>query len=115
MDNQINKSPEAPLSSGKKKITLPVIALLLDILPVFMIYLSSFSLLRGLTSVTIIATILSPVVGLILGVMALSQGKNVTGVFGRIIAIIAVALPLLFIGFIVVFFVGASTGLISLM
>jgi len=59
--------------------------------------------------------ILFPIAGLITGIAALRQGKEQIGRAGKIIAIIAIALPLLFVLLVILFFAGAVTGIISLM
>lgn len=119
MKNQINEiheeNPQSDNSSeiSTKKITLPVIALMLDFLPFAVFYLRFFN--SGFESFAIMLFLLCPIVGLILGVVAISKGKKVVGKAGMIIAILAVSLPLLLATLIILFYVGVSTGIIALM
>ena len=93
-------------------IGLPLIALGLDILPVLLLYLASFA--RS-TSFILLFIVLVPIAGLITGITALIRGKGQIGIISKMIAIIAVALPLAAVAFILLFFVGVMTGVISLM
>jgi hypothetical protein len=96
----------------KKEIALPLIALGLVLFPALYPVLSP---LIGLPGIASLLTILSPVAGLILGVISLSRGKGRISLAGKIIAVIAIVLPLAVIAFILIFFMGAAMGLISLM
>ena len=94
-------------------IGLPLAALGLDLAPVFILFLNSIT--RGLLSFTLLFLVLLPVTGLITGIVSLSAGKGRIGKIGKTLAIIAISLPLAFVAFIVVIFIGAVTGVISLM
>lgn len=108
MKNQINKLPKEN-SASKKKVVLPIIALLFEISPFV------FVTLRGVNGVVLLLLLILPIVGFVLGVSSIRKGKAEIGIVGMIIAIIAVALPILMIGSIIVFFIGATTGIISFM
>ena len=97
----------------KNGIGLPITALGLDLAPALIIFLGS--IIRGLTSVTLLFTVLFPVAGLITGIVSLTLGKDRIGKIGKILAIIAISLPLALVLSIIVFFIGVVTGLISLM
>lgn len=97
----------------KNKIGLPLIAVGLDLLPILIIFLST--LVRGLSSFILLFIVLSPIAGLMMGVVSLNQGKGQIGTVGKILAIVAIALPLVLVTLIVVFFIGVTTGVISLM
>lgn len=116
MDNKFINDQDAnsmPPIQHKNKIGLPLFALCLDLLPVLIILLSS--LVQGLSSFIILFIVFSPIAGLITGVISLSLGKGQIGILGKILAIIAIALPLAFIALIIIFYIGAVTGVISLM
>lgn len=108
MKNRIYKLPKENLTS-KKKVVLPIIALLFEILPFV------FVTFRGISGVVLLLMLILPIVGFILGVSSLHKERAKIGTVGMIIAIIAVALPILLIGAIIVFFIGATTGIISFM
>ncbi len=114
MNNQADDVRDINAETGvhPNKLTLPLVALGLDLLPVLLGFLGSFGISVPMYSLFVI---LSPTVGLITGIAALNQGKARIGLTGKIIAVIAVALPLAFVALIVVFFIGAVTGMISLM
>ena len=116
MDNQVDYSPHVSSSADaphrNHKITLPLVALGLDLGPVLLIILSS---LRIGNAVFVLLFILAPAAGLITGTVALTRGKKRLGLAGMIIAIVAVALPLAFVALIISFFIGAATGMITLM
>lgn len=97
----------------KNKIGLPLLALFLDLAPILLMYSESIGI--RFSNITLILIILLPISGLITGVIALSRGKARIGIAGKILAIIAIALPLALVAFIVIFFIGAATGLISFM
>ena len=98
-------------NQSKNGVSVPLIALGLDLFPVLIILLSSR--LYVLSSFFLFA-LLAPLAGMITGVTYLSQAKGRTGA-GKVIAVIATALPLAFIALVVVIFIGATTGVISLM
>jgi hypothetical protein len=97
----------------KNNIVLPLIALGLDLFPILVITIGSLGL--NLPGVMFLFALLSPIGGFVLGISALAKGKKVIGRRGKILAIIAVALPAAFVALIIIFFIGAATGLISLM
>jgi len=101
------------METQKNKIGLPLIALGLDFLPVLLVYINSLT--QGAISFILLLIVALPIAGLITGIVALSQGKGKIGIVGKIIAIIAIALPVIVIALIVIFFIGVATGLISLM
>ena len=117
MDNQPTVETDMNTQSNavrqsQNRILLPLIALGLDFLPIFMGYLMSFGI--RIPAVNLLM-ILSPISGLILGIVALSKGKAHIGTIGKIVALFAVALPLAIIGLVIFIVVGAATGLISFM
>jgi len=95
------------------KIGLPLIALCLDLVPIVIIWLSS--LFQFSFSFFWLIAVLSPIAGLIAGVASLRRGKAQIGLIGKIIAIIAIATPLSAVAFVLIFFFGVVTGVISLM
>jgi ABC-type dipeptide/oligopeptide/nickel transport system permease component len=58
---------------------------------------------------------LSPLAGVIAGIVSLCRGKARIGTAGMIIAIVAIGAPLAVVAFVIIFFVGAVTGMIPLM
>lgn len=115
MDIRSNNTEDANSATNahhKKELSLPLIALGLVLLPVLLLYISSFGATIPMLSLFVI---LSPVVGLLTGISALNMGKERIGSFGKTIAIIAIALPLGLVTLIVLFFIGVTTGMISLM
>lgn len=114
MNNQLNDTNNANDEVGKRpyNFLLPLVALALDLVPALLLFLSS----RGINvPMGSLLAVLSPTAGLLTGIFALGQGKARIGLIGKIIAITAVALPLGFVAFIVIIFIGATTGLIPLM
>ena len=101
------------METRKNGISLPLTALGLDLAPALIIFLGS--IIRGLTSVTLLILVLLPVAGLITGIVSLTLGKGRIGKIGKILALIAISLPLAVVLFVIVIFIGAATGLISLM
>ena len=101
------------METSKGGLRSPIIALGLDLAPALILFLSSFT--RGLPSFTLLSMILFPIAGLITGIASLTLGKGRMGRIGKILAIIAISLPLAVVLFILVIFIGAVTGLISLM
>jgi len=101
------------MESSKKEIGLPLVALGLDLAPVLILALGS--IIRGVSSFGLLFVVLLPIAGLITGVVSLAVGKSRMGKIGKILAIIAISLPIAFVLSIIVFFIGVTTGLISLM
>ena len=97
----------------KSGLALPLTALGLDLGSILIVFLGSIT--RGLPSVALLFVVLLPIAGLITGIMSLSLGKSQIGKIGKILAIIAISLPLAFVAIIIVFFIGVVTGVISLM
>lgn len=101
---------------NKMELKLPLIAFALSILPFILFCLHALTpALRGLTSLILLLLICSPMAGLILGIVSLSVGKGRIGLAGKILAGVAVAVPIACVALVVTFFVGVNTGLISLM
>jgi ABC-type dipeptide/oligopeptide/nickel transport system permease component len=101
------------METRNNRIGLPIAALGLDLAPVLIIFLGS--IIRGFPSFTFLFMVLFPVAGLITGIVYLSFGKGKIDRIGKILAIIAISLPLAVVLLFLVIFVGAATGLISLM
>lgn len=93
----------------KKGIGLSLLALVLDLAVI-----PTFYLIMDVPGLLFFIWIL-PVAGLIMGVTSLSRGVKRIGKAGRAIAIVAIALPLMTIAFILILFIGASVGIVSLM
>ena len=101
------------MDTRKNGLGLPIIALGLDLVPVLVIFLNS--IMRGFTAVALLFVVLFPVAGLITGIAALTLGKGKISRIGKTLSIIAISLPLAVVLFVLVIFIGAVTGLISLM
>ena len=114
MDNSTNKlNTSAAASNQKNRLALSFLALGLSLLPFFLLFISSLGVILSGFFLTIM--LLSPIVGIIVGVAALAQPASPLGVLGKVLAIIAIAIPLCLIFFILIIFIGAVTGLISFM
>lgn len=97
MENQFNNVPEKKLATNiqqKAKIGLPIIALALDFAPILFVFLAS---LHEAFLVLLLIGIFSPIIGIILGIIALCQGRKRIGTAGIIISIIAIILPIIFV------------------
>ncbi|MCL2397885.1 MAG: hypothetical protein FWC93_07475 [Defluviitaleaceae bacterium] len=81
-------------SKPANKLNLPITALAFSIAPLVSILLV---MLHHDFLFLLLLTILAPLFGLIMGIIALSRGKNQIGIAGAVIAGIAVALPVVFI------------------
>ena len=101
------------METRKNGLGLSIIALGLDLAPVLIIFINS--IMRGFTAVSLLFVVLFPVAGLIMGVVALTLGKGRICRIGKILCIIAISLPLTVVLCVIVIFIGAVTGLISLM
>ena len=110
--NNPDGSDTVNIHQSKNEIALPLVALGLDFLPFLLGFLNSRQIMIPMFS---LLTILAPIAGIITGVAALSRGKVRIGAVGKTIAIISIALPLALVALIIIFFIGAATGLISLM
>ena len=74
----------------EEKLGLPLTALLLNIIPYF--------LFLGQPNVFILLLIgIFPVIGVVVGIVALCYGKKRIGKLGQVISIIAIAWPIIFI------------------
>jgi ABC-type dipeptide/oligopeptide/nickel transport system permease component len=116
MENKTIAAPGANLVNDTKPrsdLGLPLIALALVVLSPLSSYLAPY--MPWFQSLLLLITIVGPIAGMITGVAALNRGKGRMSKAAKIIAIAAIALPLAFIGLILAFFIGAVTGVISLM
>lgn len=112
MDSQFNQSSDEN-PNRRKSTTRPIVALVLDLLPFAVFYLPFF---RGeIFGPSIFVALISMLMGLCTGISALYDGVDVIGRAGKAIAIIAVAIPAALVTFIIIFFIGAATGMISFM
>jgi len=107
-----NTTPEA-IAHKKKEIGLSLAAFGLSAIPVVLIFLGAFAWTSS--SFLRLLLVMSPIAGFIAGIQSLCRGKKRIGVAGAIFSIAAIALPASVVLLIIGFFVGASTGLISLM
>ena len=86
---------------------LPLLAICLGLVPIFV----QRDHLMPIIPFIRLLMVLSPIAGGIIGIVSLNLGKN------RTLSIIAIALPLIFVTFIVLFLIvwliGAQTGVIS--
>jgi ABC-type dipeptide/oligopeptide/nickel transport system permease component len=112
VESKFNNAQDSVVTS-KNGIVLSLIALGLDLVAIFLIALNSLGL--GLPSVVILFIVLLPLLGLMTGIACLAKGKKRMGKAAKAIAIIAIALPLSFVGFVLVLFIGVATGMIPLM
>jgi hypothetical protein len=100
----------------KNKIGLPLIALGLVIVPVLaFLFLVTLLKLYVLLEFMFLFMVLSPIAGMITGIVALVRGKDRIGLDGgKILAIAAISLPVIFIIIPVLFLsIGVATGSIS--
>jgi hypothetical protein len=104
---------DPPMENKRKELGLPILALSLDLAAILLFYLSMF--LYDIAGVLFLFSMLFPIVAVINGVNALRKGKARIGMAGKIIAIIAIAIPLLVVLYVIMFFVGVATGIVSLM
>ena len=111
--NELNNEKTTPIETDRyhSNIVLPLVALGLVFVPFIFALLSSLGIHIPMYS---LFALLAPMVGFILGIAALQRKERIS-LAGKIISIIAVALPLAFVAFVIIFFIGAATGLISLM
>ena len=101
------------METSNNRIGLPIVALGLDFAPALILLLGS--IMRGFPAFTLLFMVLFPIAGLITGVVYLSLGKGKIDRIGKILAIIAISLPLAVVLCVTIIFIGAVTGLISLM
>ena len=76
------------------QIVLPLLAIVLDLVPVFV----ERGPLTPIIPFIRLLMVLSPIAGVIIGIVSLNLGKN------RTLSIIAIALPLIFVAFIILTF-----------
>ena len=101
-----------------KKLILPITALCLSLLPILVFIISLFGLaggFGGFATFALLPALLAPIIGLVTGVIYLSKVKEQKCKLGKIFAITAICIPLSVVAFVVVFFIGAVTGIIPLM
>ncbi|MCL2721768.1 MAG: hypothetical protein FWD47_10590 [Treponema sp.] len=98
-------------TTKKYKIGLTLLALGLVLFPILIIRIT---ILFGFPIIYIFI-IISPIAGMILGVISLKQGRKKIGIFGMILSITAIALPVIVVISIIVLFIGVATNTIYLM
>lgn len=96
-----------------RKIYLPIIALGLDLLAAIFFFLSSTG--RVMTSVLLLLATLATIAAIIIGAAALIGGKGKINTAGKIMAIVAIAMPLSLVAFILIILAGATMGVINVM
>ena len=100
----------------KNKIGLPLIALGLVIVPVLIGFFDRLfnSAPFGVEAFVYLFLVLSPIAGMITGIVALVRGKGRIGLAGKVLAIAAISLPVIFIVFPILYLsIGMATGSIS--
>ena len=95
--------------TAKSELVLPLIALGFDVVPIFGVLIFEPSPLA------LLFVVLSPIVGMILGVVSLSRDKMRIGKAGKIISIVAIALPLALLAFYAIIIYRVVTAIIALM
>ena len=103
------------VSNPPTRIGLPVLALCLAALPIAFYYVAMNYFPLTLSGIAILAILVLPIVGLILGIAALSRGKTRIGGVGKALSIVAISIPACMIAFVLIFFAGVFTGLIPFM
>ncbi len=98
------KKPSIP---KYQSIAYPLIAISLHLLPALMFYLFGRKLV---SAPTILFTLMLSIGGILMGFISLGEGKDKIGIFGIILAIIAIVLPLGFMTYIGVFIFAALAG-----
>ncbi|MDR0310793.1 MAG: hypothetical protein LBJ21_04320 [Acidobacteriota bacterium] len=105
MENQSFNVENAHLAKDvpqKKEIGILIAALVFDIAPVIMFFLvRHFSLFATFASSIGLFIILSPIVGIVIGISFICEGKKRIGSVGVTLSIIAIALPFAFIAIII--------------
>lgn len=115
MENKLNDKQNTNsivAAHHKKEMVFPLIAvgLSLSIIPLFLC-----TLMWELPSFVILFMVMLPIAGFITGIASLCRGKKRIDKVGMILSITAIALPVSIVLLIIIFFIGAATGLISLM
>ena len=101
MDNHTHPtqetSPAATTQPPKPSLALPLLALGFDLATALLIFLEEFTKFRFPFYYPwyFFVIVLLPILGLVTGIVALCRGKARIGLSGVIIAIVAVALPLI--------------------
>ena len=119
-DTRDNSMGKADVSARRNIIIVPFIALGLDLLFIPIVFFAflvprTTPFLYGFIPFLYLLAVISPIAGLVLGITSLSLGKHRIDAAGKAAAIAAIALPASVIIFILVFYIGAVTGVISLM
>jgi hypothetical protein len=118
MENQPNTKPPTDFTTTprqKNEIRLPLIALGLVLASILVILLFEYLqlyLYMTLSFILLMALLLQ-IAGFVAGVASLRRGKKRIGLAGKIIAIVAIVVPLIPIAFIIIFSIGLTTGVIS--
>lgn len=95
-------------SSKKPELKMPMISLVLDFMPVLLIWLCSvLSWSSVLLIFLVLLTIFSPVAAIGTGIYSLCLGRKRIGRSGMAISIAAIAIPIIFVVVMVILF---STG-----
>ena len=99
----------------KNEIGLPLIALGLVIVPILaFLFLVVLLKLHDLLEFMFLFIVLSPIAGIITGILSLVRGKGRIGLAGKILAVTAISLPVIFIIFPILYLsIGVATGVIS--
>ena len=85
------------------KIGLPLLALTLVIIPALLALLNMLGLY--LPPFAALIMIISPIIGLVLGIMALDKKDGQIGKARKILATTAIAIPLIFVAIILIIFI----------
>jgi chromate transport protein ChrA len=94
------------------RLKWPLVSISLVVVPILLL---SSGWTPFLFSPVLLVLLLSPFVGMAIGILALTKGKKQIGIVGMVIAIVAIVLPSAAILAIVVALVGVTTGMIPLM
>ena len=112
MDKQVEslKNTETP----KKSISIALIAIGCSLAP----FISLIINLLGIgiySSIYFMIIAILPIIGLVFGIMYLSQKKDQKNSLGTMLAIIAIIIPVFFIVVIVIYFVASINNTITMM
>ena len=113
MNNEANNEKVTPVETNMQRnnMVMPLVALGLVSVPFIFVLLSSLGIHIPMSS---LLAIISPIAGCIVGISALQKKEKISRA-GKIIAWIAVVLPLAFVALVFILFFGVVTGLIPLM